>query len=282
MSWEEAVNSDDDGDSIGWANLNSGVASVPNTVSDVWHSGSESEEDATAKEMAKERAERERLLALSQIKYKKTFAEIQAEREAKDLLDQVANSTNPSHNKPLTAQEQREAMLNGLKAAEDADNLLTQELFGGESQSVVTKEKQKLCFENVVNLISSMKMQSIIEYEKLAALLSNKIPRDNVTVLCFLQNLLHETLNGDICNDLNLLFVEINKLIDTKKYKDHESATGDLSLGQDALPDMKKKAATTKDTKNENDGDSFDLGDLDNTYSTEDEDEEDDDGYDFM
>ena len=77
-------------------------------------------------------------------------------------MNQFAEAVDISSSKPLTAKEQRQKMLQGLKAAEDADNLLTQELFGGATQNVLRKEKSLVNFEHILHLISTMKLTSII------------------------------------------------------------------------------------------------------------------------
>ena len=93
MSWEDAVASDGDDD---WENLNADTgASMPAVTNTTWGSGSDSEEeDATAKELAAERAEKDKQASLMASQHKKTFAEIEAEREAKDALRQIDSHIN--------------------------------------------------------------------------------------------------------------------------------------------------------------------------------------------
>ena len=273
MSWEDAVASDGDDD---WENLRADTgASMPAVTNTTWGSGSDSdEEDATAKELAVERAEKDKQASLMASQHKKTFAEIEAEREAKDALRQIDNHINATEDRVLTAAEQRQAMLQGLKAAEDADHLLTQELFGGASQSVVDQEQNRLSFDQVVSMISSMKLTSIIEFEKLASVLSSKIPKnDRQAVIVYFQNLLQEILKGDICTGVDPLHSELDALIKKKSEKEQE-------LKQRAADAEKEKAGNNEPSDKGSDAeDTFDIGDIDNIGSS---DGEESDGFDFM
>ena len=273
MSWEDAVASDGDDD---WENLRADTgASMPAVTNTTWGSGSDSdEEDATAKELAVERAEKDKQASLMASQHKKTFAEIEAEREAKDALRQIDNHINATEDRVLTAAEQRQAMLQGLKAAEDADHLLTQELFGGASQSVVDQEQNRLSFDQVVGMISNMKLTSIIEFEKLASVLSSKIPKnDRQAVIVYFQNLLQEILKGDICTAVDPLRSELDGLIKKKTEKEQE-------LKQRAADAEKEKAENNQTSDKDADAaDAFDIGDIDNIGST---DGDESDGFDFM
>lgn len=272
MSWEDAVNSDSDG-----VNDSAFVNS--------WNSDKMSdsdEDDATAKELARERAEKQKLAVVANTKHKKTFEEIQAEREAKQLLNQFAEAVDISSSKPLTAKEQRQKMLQGLKAAEDADNLLTQELFGGATQNVLRKEKSLVNFEHILHLISTMKLTSIIEYEKLATILSRKIPNgDRKATFIYLQNLFQEILIGTICQETNSLYTELNKQLEVQRRRDQ------VDKDKKTMPKVdSKEKLSLNDKLNENSkrgmNDVFDLGDLDIINSDGEGSEDDDDGYDFM
>ena len=89
MSWEDAVNSDSDG-----VNDSAFVNS--------WNSDKMSdsdEEDATAKELARERAEKQKLAVVANTKHKKTFEEIQAEREA-GAADRAARAAHEQDGQP--------------------------------------------------------------------------------------------------------------------------------------------------------------------------------------
>ena len=273
MSWEDAVASDGDDD---WENLRADTGvDVPAITNATWGSGSDSEEeDATAKELAAERAEKNKQNALMATQHKKTFAEIEAEREAKDALKQLDNHINASEDRVLTAAEQRQAMLQGLKAAEDADHLLTQELFGGASQSVIDQEQSRLSFDQVVSMISNMKLNSIIEFEKLANVLSSKIPKnDRQAVIVYFQNLIQEILKGDICTGVDSLHAELDGFIKKKTEQEQE-------MKERAAVAAKEKAEENPSSDKDADGEyGFDIGDIDNMGSS---DGEESDGVDFM
>ena len=266
-----ASDGDDD-----WENLRADTgASMPAVTNTTWGSGSDSdEEDATAKELAAERAEKDKQAALLASQHKKTFAEIEAEREAKDALRQIDSHINANEDRVLTAAEQRQAMLQGLKAAEDADHLLTQELFGGASQSVIDQEQNRLSFDEVVGMISNMKLTSIIEFEKLANVLSSKTPKnDRQALIVYFQNLLQEILKGDICTAVDPLRSELDGLIKKKTEKEQE-------LKQRAADAEKEKAENNQTSDKDADAaDAFDIGDIDNIGST---DGDESDGFDFM
>ena len=90
MSWEDAVASDGDDD---WENLRADTERMPAVTNTTWGSGSDSdEEDATAKELAVERAERTNKLCSWPRSTRKHFQKLK-QMEAKDALSKLITTS---------------------------------------------------------------------------------------------------------------------------------------------------------------------------------------------
>ena len=136
--------------------------------------------------------------------------------------------------------------------------------------------------KHIMYLISTMKLTSIIEYEKLATILSRKIPNgDRKATFIYLQNLFQEILIGTICQETNSLYTELNKQLEVQRRRDQ------VDNDKKTMPKIdSKEKLSLNDKLNENSkrgmNDVFDLGDLDIINSDGEGSEDDDDGYDFM
>ena len=136
----------------------------------------EEEEDETLAEMAREKAEAE--AKLKEGKPSKTFDEIMAERAAKDQAALLAEKRKEEADRDLTPAEQLQRMREGLKAAEEADNALTNELFGMEVSKEGSPEVEAAALEALTLAASKLVLLEDGDYDALSAALISKLRAD--------------------------------------------------------------------------------------------------------
>lgn len=183
MSDWEAASSDEGGFAGG---------APANAFSDEDEAGfSDEEEDETLAEMAREKAEAE--AKLKEGKPSKTFDEIMAERAAKDQAALLAEKKKEEADRDLTPAEQLKRMREGLKAAEEADNALTNELFGLEVSKESSPEAEAAALEALTLATSKLVLLEDGDYDALSGALISKLRADGGEFVGdFLETLLGE------------------------------------------------------------------------------------------
>ena len=158
----------------------------------VFSDDDDDEEDETLAEMARERAEAE--AKLKEGKPSKTFDEIMAERAAKDAEMLRAEQKQEEADRELTQAEQLQRMREGLKAAEEADNALTNELFGSAAESDTVSD-EKMALEELTLAASKLVLLEDADYSALSGTLISKLRADGGEFVGdFLETLLGELI----------------------------------------------------------------------------------------
>ena len=219
---------------------------------------SDSDEDETVAEMERE----------SESSSKKTKEQALIDlitEQTKGILNNADSS--PAGDREVTEDEKRAAMLKGIKAAEEADNRLTEELFGGASASALKEEESK--FEDVVETISRVNLSTEDHYKRLGRALSNKIPSEVENAApAFVEVLVKELVIGDACEKIDTINARLTDLLTKKK------------AAEVAKKAEKPKAENVEAPKKK---DNFDMMTMmDNMSEGEDDYDDDEDGYDFM
>jgi hypothetical protein len=237
--------------------------------------GSDSDEDETALELAREQEEKERLEREGPAKM--SFEEIMKQR-SKSLLESNAADTTalPAEEQVLSVAEQRAIMMKGIKAAEEADHRLTEELFGSGGEGVQKDEKKGPSLDAILEAISALDIQTSEDHEKLAALMASKVPKDNAqAVYAFVHNIFNELFTGDVCELAKPIVNEIDvQLLEKRTLKSSMKAEAEAKA-RDAKLKAEAEARMNAAPKG---GDMLDMMDNVGDYS----DEEDEDGFDFM
>ena len=220
------------------------------------NNNSDSDEDETVAEMERE----------SESSSKKTKEQALIDlitEQTKGILNNTDSS--PAGGREVTEDEKRAAMLKGIKAAEEADNRLTEELFGGASASALKEEESK--FEDVVETISRVNLSTEDHYKRLGRALSNKIPSEVENAApAFVEVLVKELVIGDACEKIDTINARLTDLLTKKKAEAAKKAE---------KPKAEKVEAPKKDN--------FDMMTMmDNMSEGEDDYDDDEDGYDFM
>ena len=144
----------------------------------------EEEEDETLLELAREKAEAEAQRKAG--KPAATFDEIMAARAAKDAAKLLAEKTAEEADRELTPAQQLQRMRDGLKAAEEADNALTNELFGlggeaegggegGKARREAEKEAEQAALEALTLAASKLVLLEDGDYGALSGALVSKL-----------------------------------------------------------------------------------------------------------
>ena len=195
MSWDDSDASGDDWEA-GGGGMGMGGAAAGGGATD----SEEEEEDETLLELQREKEEAER--KAKEGKPSKTFDEIMAERKARDAARLAEEKRQEEAERQLTPEEQLARMRAGLKAAEEADNALTAELFGvaAPEKPKDTESQKAKQLEALTLAISQLTLQNGDDFAALASTLTAGVraqakenPDQDFTV-DFLETLLGEVL----------------------------------------------------------------------------------------
>ena len=163
------------------------------------------EEDETMKEIAAEK-EAAKVKAKAN-KPKKTFDEIMADRKTKDAQKQLAEQRKEEAERQLSPEEQAQTIRDGLKAAEEADNALMNELLGIEKDGKDEKvAEDPEALEKLTTAISQLTLSASTDYSALSSALISKLRSDGGTssehLGGFLETLLSEIVTVQIADQL--------------------------------------------------------------------------------
>jgi hypothetical protein len=222
---------DDDGDDF--------VVQANDSFSD------EEEEDETLAELAQEKLQAQE--KAKEGKPKKTFDEIMLERKAKDAQRQLDEQKQEQDERQLTPEEQLEKMRDGLKAAEEADNRLMNELLGVETGQDQKVEEDPEALEKITMAISQLTLSTSADYGALSSALIGKLRTSDgeaaVNLSGFLETLLSEVVTVQLGDQLDSIEEAINAAKSTAEAL--EAAKPKVEVAEESKKEQPNKKKTT-------------------------------------